>query len=585
MTFRKIWRKGLLLAVLAMALLTVCAGAEETENGWLPQQMESEQPAEASPKLAYADDPFMDLYHEPDAGSADGVTLAGEEEEPSDPYEKMKWDIKEYIKAGNASFLITNNTGKTMTLDDLDQLYLNTLYDYPEETYRAMTRFARRVKSYAPGEEMYIGPVYLEETDDALYQSRVNEAAAECFKPGMTTLEKVVAAHDWIVLNCQYDPYIANGGPYITAGGVTYGENDNVYTSYGVFVDGNAVCQGYALAFKVLLDRAGVPCCYVTSDTMHHAWNMVQLDENWYHVDVTWGDPVHIGTGDIAGHVDRDFFIKSDAEFVAGNGYNRHQDWSTEYGYTCGETYPMPAILANASEIAAYLIDDSFYVLSNGTLYSCPVGGNFASGSVIVTGISTATRAAAYDEDSRCLYFLVGKTNSSEGTYWWNLYELDLNASHPASELKKQTTPINEKKTYGLRLQDSASFPGAKELCTWYDYAAVESMLVGIESTAADMPVVIRFPASVMQIERLAGKSISVTINTLPEGVTDGSVYLASYDAKGKMEKIAALGSFGTETQGQLVIDSSHLPQNAATAKILTVSNLGTPLAGFIPCS
>ena len=110
-------------------------------------------------------------------------------------------------------------------------------------------------------------------------------------------------------------------------------------------------------------------------------------------------------------------------------------------------------------------------------------------------------------------------------------------------------------------------------------------MLVGIESTSADMPVVIQFPASVMQIKNLAGKSISVTINTLPEGVTDGSVYLASYDAKGKMEKVAALGSLGTETPGKLVIDSSYLPQNAATAKILTVSNLGTPLATVIPCS
>ena len=108
---------------------------------------------------------------------------------------------------------------------------------------------------------------------------------------------------------------------------------------------------------------------------------------------------------------------------------------------------------------------------------------------------------------------------------------------------------------------------------------------MGIESTAADMPVVIQFPASMMQIKKLAGKSVLLTINTLPEGVTDGTVYLASYDAKGKMEKIAALGSFSTETPGQLVIDSSHLPQNAATAKILTVSNLGTPLAGFIPCS
>lgn len=456
------------------------------------------------------------------------------------------------------------------------RLYHNTLYDYPEETCFARTAVRLYNMNYAPGEEMYIGPVYLEGTNDDLYQSRVDEAVEECFKPGMTDLEKVVAAHDWIVLNCQYDPYVANGGPYTTAGGVTYSEDEKVYTSYGVFADGNAVCQGYALALKVLMDRAGIPCCYVSSESMNHAWNMVQLDGNWYHVDVTWGDPVGSGVGDIAGHISRDFFIKSDAEFIAGNGRSNHHDWTSEYGYTTPAAgYDMPEAIS-ASCTGAYLIDERIYLMSDaGELQKYQIGEEFKNGQSVASivpvsaYVSANVDAAVCDNENKCLYY----KNFDE------IFELDLKETVPA--LKKVTLQVEKGTWLGLYLRESDSFPGAKELCTWYDYTPVESALVGVASTAADMPVIIRYPSSMMQIENLAGKSISVTSGTLPAGVTGGTIYLACYDKDGKMEKIVALGALGT---GTMKIESTHLSQNAKTVKILTVSNLGTPLATCIPC-
>lgn len=30
----------------------------------------------------------------------------------------------------------------------------------------------------------------------------------------------------------------------------------------------------------------------VTSSSMNHAWNLIQIDGNYYHVDVTWDDPL-----------------------------------------------------------------------------------------------------------------------------------------------------------------------------------------------------------------------------------------------------------------------------------------------------
>lgn len=63
---------------------------------------------------------------------------------------------------------------------------------------------------------------------------------------------------------------------------------DDLRSIYGVFVNKKAVCAGYAKAMQYLLNRCGIECTYVTSDT--HAWNLVKLEGDYYHMDVTWGD-------------------------------------------------------------------------------------------------------------------------------------------------------------------------------------------------------------------------------------------------------------------------------------------------------
>ena len=63
---------------------------------------------------------------------------------------------------------------------------------------------------------------------------------------------------------------------------------DDLRSIYGVFVDKKAVCAGYAKAFQYLLNLCGIECTYVISDT--HAWNLIKLEGDYYHIDVTWGD-------------------------------------------------------------------------------------------------------------------------------------------------------------------------------------------------------------------------------------------------------------------------------------------------------
>lgn len=101
--------------------------------------------------------------------------------------------------------------------------------------------------------------------------------------------EKVKYAHDWIVDNLEYDTLDRKN-------------KDNIY---GAFINKQVVCEGYAEAFKYMLDKLEIPCILVYGNGIDsegkseaHAWNYVKMpDEKWYAVDVTWDDPIYIGGG------------------------------------------------------------------------------------------------------------------------------------------------------------------------------------------------------------------------------------------------------------------------------------------------
>lgn len=79
---------------------------------------------------------------------------------------------------------------------------------------------------------------------------------------------------------------------------VEYVKTDMAHTAYGALVEGNAVCDGYAKAYQCLLREAGITSHLVTGystspytgEPEGHAWNLVELDGQYYYTDVTWDD-------------------------------------------------------------------------------------------------------------------------------------------------------------------------------------------------------------------------------------------------------------------------------------------------------
>lgn len=80
------------------------------------------------------------------------------------------------------------------------------------------------------------------------------------------------------------------------ASGIEYNENaENLRDIYGALVDKSTVCGGYARAFSYLCSKVGIESMTTLGDFNEtpHMWNIVKIDGNWYHVDVTSGNAMN----------------------------------------------------------------------------------------------------------------------------------------------------------------------------------------------------------------------------------------------------------------------------------------------------
>ena len=91
-------------------------------------------------------------------------------------------------------------------------------------------------------------------------------------------MSKIKYIHDYICLSTEYDTKAAKfnrcGGKYQTA--------------YSCAVEYNTVCAGYASCFQYYMQQLGIPCASVWGSG--HQWNFIQVNGQYYQMDVTWDD-------------------------------------------------------------------------------------------------------------------------------------------------------------------------------------------------------------------------------------------------------------------------------------------------------
>lgn len=202
-------------------------------------------------------------------------------------------ELQNIIARGWKSFLpeidITNFIRKThWGRERIRDGVQNALYGHPEIFYVPRT-FKIGWWQYADGTLVKIALTGFQyDFKAAEYwarKRRFDEAVFEamtCVHGVTDDVEKAMRLHDHLVRICDYDVAAAKA-------------NDcscQARTSYSALVRGKAVCEGYAMAYRHLLNVAGIASDVAVSSADCHVWNYVRIRGRWYHVDVTYDDPV-----------------------------------------------------------------------------------------------------------------------------------------------------------------------------------------------------------------------------------------------------------------------------------------------------
>lgn len=119
---------------------------------------------------------------------------------------------------------------------------------------------------------------------------KIDEIYNKIINDNMSNYDKIKAIHDYIINNTIYDKErskeINNGGA---------NNNSTSSIAYGPLIEGKAICGGYTDAMALFLDKMGITNYKVASEK--HIWNVLYIDNEWKHLDLTWDDPV-VNTGE-----------------------------------------------------------------------------------------------------------------------------------------------------------------------------------------------------------------------------------------------------------------------------------------------
>lgn len=128
-------------------------------------------------------------------------------------------------------------------------------------------------------------------------------------------LEKVKIIYSWITMNVSYDNEALE---------YRYKTDETSMRRYGyagtihsALFARQAICHGYAVLLRTMLNAAGVDCVHISGPTTSgddHAWNMIRLGDKWYLCDPTWDAG---NTGDEFSLITAKYFLRSKKFFYS----------------------------------------------------------------------------------------------------------------------------------------------------------------------------------------------------------------------------------------------------------------------------
>ena len=147
--------------------------------------------------------------------------------------------------------------------------------------------------------------------DIKLINAKVKEIEKEIWNSSMSNEDKIKEAHNYIINNSKYDKDRSDNN-------IVKYKSD---TAYGSLLEGYSLCGGYTDAMELFLEDMGIKSYKISSE--NHVWNAVYLNNAWYHLDLTWDDPITTDGSDI---LEYNFFLITTSELSELEGEQHNYD-------------------------------------------------------------------------------------------------------------------------------------------------------------------------------------------------------------------------------------------------------------------
>ena len=147
--------------------------------------------------------------------------------------------------------------------------------------------------------------------DIKLIEAKVEEIEKEIWNSSMSNEDKIKEAHNYIINNSKYDKDRSDNN-------IVKYKSD---TAYGSLLEGYSLCGGYTDAMELFLEDMGIKSYKISSE--NHVWNAVNLNNAWYHLDLTWDDPITTDGSDI---LEYNFFLITTSELSELEGEQHNYD-------------------------------------------------------------------------------------------------------------------------------------------------------------------------------------------------------------------------------------------------------------------
>lgn len=220
--------------------------------------------------------------------------------------------------------------------EEIDFIFQCVLMDHPEIFYADGYSFVK----YTYGDEIrkvtFSGNFLFSEEEILDRQEKIKVAAREILSKipqEASDYEKVKRVYEEII---NYTEYSMNAQ-----------DNQNICS---VFLGRKSVCQGYAKAVQYLLNHLSVPTTLVVGTVENgegHAWNLVRIDNQYYHVDATWGDASYL--------------VEQKNEGIPGINYDYLCITSEEIQRTHSIDSVVPLPVCNAKEANYYVMEGAYF--------------------------------------------------------------------------------------------------------------------------------------------------------------------------------------------------------------------------------